>query len=550
MPRCAFSSARRRATAGGPPSPRHSASATRPSSGPALTEHFARRRMSTAKNREFRIEVTAAGFFDGKTDWQSADGGERMTFPDLVLRPRSAQRLIAGRVVDRGGKGVAAVTVFQPTDSPARTEAFTDDAGRFRLDGVPGGPALVFAEKAGYRFGGAVVSPGDGPVEIRLARPDEPPISIPKPVPPPLSRAEERSIALELIAPLINPARAGSLGQMGQAVVPALARVDPERVLEMLENRAVPQAANVLCQVALGQLEDDPITAVATIEADRDPAARALGFLALADALTDAQAKRRLELIDRVLAEAGRVDDKESRLRLLRHVADRWLQLGLVDRATPILREGRSIIASLPRDQFSFDAENFAEVLAVIDRRTAKTLFERKDPQNASPTDPGTIQRHRGEAAIRLAAIDPAEAEQLVPQVVANFWGAARDDFVLRICQRMARADLPRRGGSSSGSIDPPDRIRVPGPSCSPRVWRFWPPIGPRPIQPGRGRCWTRRSTDCGSSQAKSIAATIRRSRTAWRHSCPCSSRSIPIASMSSSGWRRPTARRCLSIHS
>ena len=69
------------------------------------------------KNREFRVEVTAAGFFDGKTDWASADGGERITLPDLVLRRRPTQRRIAGRVVDRGGKGVAAVTVFLPTDS-------------------------------------------------------------------------------------------------------------------------------------------------------------------------------------------------------------------------------------------------------------------------------------------------------------------------------------------------------------------------------------------------------------------------------------------------
>jgi hypothetical protein len=397
------------------------------------------------KNREFRVEVFAAGFLGGKTGWARADGGDLITFPDLVLRPRPTQRLIAGRVVDRAGKAIAAVMVFHPDDSPDdRTEAITGDAGRFRLDGVPSGSALVFAEKAGCRLGGAIVGPDDAPVEIRLARADEPPLSITKSVPPLLSRAEERSIARDLIAPLVDPARLGSLGPMGQAVVPALARVDPDRVLEMLENRVLPQATNVLYQVALGQLEDDPDAAVATIEADRDPANRAEGLLALADALTDAQGKRRLELLDRALAEARRVEDKESRLRLLRQVADRWLDLELLDRATPILREGRGIIASLPRERFSFAAEDFAEVLAVIDLRTAKMFLERKDPKNANPIDPGTIQRHHGEAALRLAAIDPAEAERLVPQVGPNFGDAARDEYVLRICQRMARADLPR----------------------------------------------------------------------------------------------------------
>ena len=82
----------------------------------------------------------------------------------------------------------------------------------------------------------------------------------------------------------------------------------------------------------------------------------------------------------------------------------------------PVLRQGRAIIATLPRDRFSFAAEEFAEVLAVIDLRTAKTILERKDPRNASPADPGTIHRHHAEAAVRLAAIDPAEAERLVPQ--------------------------------------------------------------------------------------------------------------------------------------
>ncbi len=219
----------------------------------------------------------------------------------------------------------------------------------------------------------------------------------------------------------------------------------------------------MLDQVALGQLEDDPSEAIATIEADRDPAARAEGFLALADATTDAQGRRRHELIDRALAEVRRVDEKESRLRLLRQVADRWLELGLVDRATPVLRQGRAIIASLPRDRFSFAAEEFAEVLAVIDLRTAKTILERKDPKNASPTDPGTIQRHHAEAAVRLAAIDPAEAEQLVPQEPSNFWDWARYDDVPRICQRMARVDLPRARRILERLNDPS------GPNSSPR---------------------------------------------------------------------------------
>ncbi len=396
------------------------------------------------KDREFRVELVAAGFFLAYSEWASADRGDLITIPDVVLRTRPTRRRLAGRVVDRGGKGIARVTVFQPSDSPARTEAITDDAGRFRLDDVLGGPALVFADRSGYRFGGAVVGPGATTAEIRLARIDEPPISIPNPVPPPLSRAEERRIARELLAPLIVQARDGSLGHLGGSVVPALARVDPDRVLEMLENRVLSQPGPVLAQVALGQYEDDPKAAIETIEADRDPSARAEGFLILAEAAADAQGRPRPELIDRALAEARRVESQPLRLRLLRKVADRYLELGLVDRATPVLRLGRSVIASLPKDHFFFEAEEFARALAVIDRRTAMTILERKGRRNVSPIDPRTLQCHHGEVAVRLAALDPAEAERLVPRAVPNLSDVERDAYILRICQRMAPVDLPR----------------------------------------------------------------------------------------------------------
>ncbi len=396
------------------------------------------------QDREYRAEVIAVGYFNGKSDWIGVRKRGPITLPDLVLRPRPTPHRLAGRVVDREGKGIAGVTVFQPSDSPARTVATTDDTGRFRLDGVLGSPALVFAEKAGYRFGGAVARDGATEVEVRLARNEEPPVSVPKSLPPPLSRAEERAIARELLAPLLDPEGAGSLGDLRQFVVPALARVDPGRVLEMLENRVLTQPESVLTEVELGQFEEDPRAAIETLEANRNPGARAWGFLALADATTDAQEKLRRDLIERAEAEARHVQVAEMRLMLLRQVADHWLELGDVDRARPVLRLGRATIASMPRDQFSFAAEEFAEVLAVIDLRTATTILARKDPKQSSPIDPDTLQSHRGEAAVRLAAIDPAEAERFVPRVAPKRWDFTHDELILRICQRMAPVDLPR----------------------------------------------------------------------------------------------------------
>ena len=395
--------------------------------------------------KDFRAEATADGFLSNQTGWiPSTNEGDLISLPDLTLRRPRTLRFVSGRVVDREGKGVAGASVFQSGDAPRRTATTTDAEGRFRLAGVSSGEALVFAEKAGFRFGGAIVRPGGEGIDIRLARMEEQPLAIPKSLPTPLTRAEERTMARELLAPLIVSARSGSLGFMGDSVIPALARVDPERVLKMLENRVLTQPASVLKHIALAQLESDPAAALATIEADLNPAARAEGFLVLADAWPVADRPRRIELIDRALAEVRHVDDRETKLQILGHIADRWLELDALDRAIPVIREGQAILATLPQDHYFYSIEEFADVLAVIDLAAARSIFERKGRTNVSPTTPAMINRHLGEAAVRLAAINPAEAERLVPAVVPNFRDGARQEYVLRICRKMARADVPR----------------------------------------------------------------------------------------------------------
>ncbi len=158
--------------------------------------------------------------------------------------------------------------------------------------------------------------------------------------------------------------------------------------------------------------------------------------------MTAANRERRNEMIDRALAEARRVENRETRLGILGQIADRWLDAGVVDRAKTIIREGQELIASLPRDRYSYVVEEFGDILATIDLPAARAIFERKGVTNTGPTDPATLNRHLGEAAVRLAAIDPATAEQLTPGVVPNFFDVG--DYVIRICRRMARADLPR----------------------------------------------------------------------------------------------------------
>jgi hypothetical protein len=369
------------------------------------------------KARQFHAEVTADGFLPKQTDWVSPTEGDLVTFPDLTLRRSRTLRLVSGRVIDREGRRIAGVSVFQAGDASRRTATTTDAVGRFRLDGVPSIKAFVLAEKAGFRFGGAIVEPGDQVINIRLARVEEPPLAILKSLPALLTRTEERALARELLAPLVAATRLPLPRFAIDSIMLALARVDPDRVLTMLENRVLFRPETVLIQVALAQLEDDPAAAVATIEADWNPDTRAKGLLVLADAWPDSDRARRIELMDA----ARRVDDKDTRLRILGHVANRWLDLGLPDRAKPILQEGRAIMDTLPRDQYFFGLEEFGEALAVFDLATARSIFERRNRIDLRlPPVSGSTERQLAEAAVRLAAIDPAGAERLLPNRVPD----------------------------------------------------------------------------------------------------------------------------------
>ena len=130
------------------------------------------------------------------------------------------------------------------------------------------------------------------------------------------------------------------------------------------------------------------------------------------------------------------------KIRLLGQVADRWLELGSIERARPILLEAQEILAAWPRNNWFSEAEEFAEVLAVIDLPAATAIFERRGWTNISPTDAGTLDRHKAQAAVRLAAIDPAAAERLIAPPAANPFERPWD--VLKVARKMANADPAR----------------------------------------------------------------------------------------------------------
>ncbi len=394
------------------------------------------------KPREFRIQVSAEGFFPAESEWVPASEGDLLTVPDVVLKPQRKARSVAGRVVDRNGQPVPEALVSQAGDGERWTSTKTDADGRFRLTGVAEGEALIFAEAPAFRFGGTVVHSKEDAVEIRLGRQTEPPLPLGKPLPPPLTRKEERALARELLEPVLRSYRSGSIAPHQASPLLILARVEPEAVLEMIENRVISDLSGALQQAALGQYEDDPAAAIATVEADLNPDSRPLAWLALHDFRPVAERAQREDLLNRALTDTRKPMPLPLKIQRIGQIADRWLELGVLDKAKSILQEGQKIVAEWPKNDWSQEAEDFGEVLAVIDLPTSIALFERRGKTTVSPADEASIHRHKGQAAIRLAALAPEQAERLIGPPSPSF--DQRPAIVLKVARKMARVDLAR----------------------------------------------------------------------------------------------------------
>ncbi len=79
------------------------------------------------EGRSYRAVIRAPGMEPVRSDWITIDAKPSVLRP-FVLRPLAS---VNGRVVDRQGKPVAGIEVFQSGDGPERTTTVTDSAGRF-----------------------------------------------------------------------------------------------------------------------------------------------------------------------------------------------------------------------------------------------------------------------------------------------------------------------------------------------------------------------------------------------------------------------------------
>jgi beta-lactamase regulating signal transducer with metallopeptidase domain/protocatechuate 3,4-dioxygenase beta subunit len=391
----------------------------------------------------YRAEAQAGDFMADITPWLSLGADTVPTLPDLTMR---RVRTVAGRVLDRSGRAVPDATVRQSGDGPKPTRALTDAQGRFALPGVLEGRFFLFVDKPGYRPAWRLAGPLGADIELTIARDDEPGPEPRRYRPPTLPRPEE----LALLHRLFDAYADGVLKQGGPEVkswfLPVLVRIDPDRALELINAGGDVRSRDLeRREFALHRLAAAPDEAGQLVESIEDPDLRAWSEVSVAAALPAAERARKLDLLTHALVNARAVSEPADRALKFANIGEGLLDLGEVERATSVLREGQALAGKLPKAGWAgFARRTVAEELAPIDLAGALTLLE-------GMQDDREYEMALGHIAHELAARAPAEAERVLG-MMRDQWPHFRDDYAQRVCYRMAAVD-PKRARAIAGRM-------------------------------------------------------------------------------------------------
>jgi hypothetical protein len=367
----------------------------------------------------YRIVVRAPGTEPILSDWIMIGEQPRMLLP-MIQRPL---RAISGRVLDRQGKPVAGVEVFQSGDGPEQTSTKTDATGRFTLGGfMSQGPVFVFARGEGFRFFGRLIKPGDGDITIDLTRTVERPTHEMRMLPDAIPAEESRALAQSLMEPYWEDFENKNIDEKHR-ILQSIARADPVRVLRKLEEEKFPDErmkSGLQCQVAQTLAQTESGQAEALAEAIEDPALRCSALMALADALPDAQRGRKVALLDRAAVQFKAVKVTSSRLHYMAELVDRWYELGEKEKAKTLLAEGL-VVANQVANKTDRARGRFAARLARVDLPSALAIAKEFPAGQKVYSERWVLWN----IAFQLAADNPAEAERIlrkIPQETGQHW--------------------------------------------------------------------------------------------------------------------------------
>jgi hypothetical protein len=236
-----------------------------------------------------------------------------------------------------------------------------------------------------------------------------------------------------------------------------LTGVAPAFVAEFLDkNPLQPASYNemLLTQAAMKGAARNPEETEELIQRMSPGAQKSMAYGMLADALPEKARARKLEILAEALVAARAEKSPEFRAVSIGQVAKRLFMLGDKERATTLLREGEKIASGLSTSAFAgFARGSFATDLALIDLPAALGLM--KDLK-----DPSEFSRHHGNTAHRIAGTHPAEAVRVLDLIKPPRQNEfnQRDHYAIRVCYRMAQADLPAALKLADSIVDVPSR--------------------------------------------------------------------------------------------
>ncbi len=172
------------------------------------------------------------------------------------------------------------------------------------------------------------------------------------------SRSRERWLDA-LLEPALQAALAKGDLRSKFACLRIASRIDPGRVLDLLEQHPLGDPgteAAIRTTVATELLSADPKEAESIVNAIASPMSRAWAYVCLAEALPDQERARKREFLELATVQVrppggggGDEGDRRGRLSRLEQVAEGWLNVGEVDKARPLIREGLELFAALHR---------------------------------------------------------------------------------------------------------------------------------------------------------------------------------------------------------
>lgn len=327
-----------------------------------------------------RIVAEARQLAAARSAWVRSRDRNTIDVGDLSAR---RLRTVTGRVVDRKGKAVSGAMVFHSGDAPRRVEAISDDAGAFRLAGVPEGQICLFAERTGFRFFGELVDAVERPVEVTLSR-DTEPVAPLRTLRPEIPREEEEGMARRVFDPFLESLdqaddRSKTLGVFHLGLFDLMGSLERLDALSYENEEEKDRVREETIKAMQDQPSVDWAEIEALIEASSTAATKAACYAYAARVERPWKLPDRRTLLNHALLHARGIRDPKRRALELARIACEWFELELSRGARSLAAEALTTLDALPvSHRVSWDTTGtVAMAVARYDLPAARALLDR-----------------------------------------------------------------------------------------------------------------------------------------------------------------------------